>query len=251
LSSTLDLETVLTTIVSRAVQLSGLDGGGGLRVRRGTPRSFVHRAATETGGALAEARRATRVRKGEGVVGRTAIHAWNRSRCLTSRGRVPTSARTARKPDRVRHPSHPGPCRWSARGQLIGCLVVSRNRAGNFAAETVELLAGPSPPSRALAIQNARLFHEIADKSRQARDRQPAQVRVSWPTCPHELRTAAETPSSGFSEVAGPRGCSGTSMKKQTEYLHDHPGVGPASAVPHQRHPRPVEDRGRPDGSWR
>ena len=34
-SSTLDLDTVLTTIVSRAAQLAGADGGVHLRVRRG------------------------------------------------------------------------------------------------------------------------------------------------------------------------------------------------------------------------
>ncbi|HEX5529784.1 MAG TPA: GAF domain-containing protein, partial [Methylomirabilota bacterium] len=70
--STLDLATVLTTIVSRAVELSGLDGGVVFEYDEATE-EFVHRAATETGGALAQARRATRVRKGEGVVGRTAI----------------------------------------------------------------------------------------------------------------------------------------------------------------------------------
>src|SRR5207247_10741214 len=71
-SSTLDVETVLTTIVSRAVELSRLDGGVVFEYEEATE-EFVHRAATETGGALAEARRATRIRKGEGVVGRTAI----------------------------------------------------------------------------------------------------------------------------------------------------------------------------------
>src|SRR5262249_48849372 len=67
-SSTLNLETVLTTIVSRAVQLSGLDGGVVFEYEEGAG-EFTHRVATEAGGALAEARRATRVRKGEGVVG--------------------------------------------------------------------------------------------------------------------------------------------------------------------------------------
>jgi hypothetical protein len=65
-SSTLDLETVLTTIVSRAVELSGLDGGVVFEYDEGAE-EFVHRVATEVGGALAEARRSTRVRKGEGV----------------------------------------------------------------------------------------------------------------------------------------------------------------------------------------
>ncbi|HWO93088.1 MAG TPA: GAF domain-containing protein, partial [Methylomirabilota bacterium] len=72
ISSTLDLETVLTTIVSRAVQLSALDGGVVFEYDEGTE-EFVQRAATDPGGALAEARRTTRIRKGEGVLGRTAI----------------------------------------------------------------------------------------------------------------------------------------------------------------------------------
>src|SRR5215472_17148520 len=72
ISSTLDLETVLTTIVSRAVELSGLDGGVVFEYDAGAE-EFVQRAMTDTSGALAEARRTARIRKGEGVLGRTAI----------------------------------------------------------------------------------------------------------------------------------------------------------------------------------
>src|SRR5262249_6138827 len=68
-SSTLNLETVLTTIVSRAVQLSGLDGGVVFEYDE-TAEEFVQRAMTDAGGALAAARRTTRIRKGEGVLGR-------------------------------------------------------------------------------------------------------------------------------------------------------------------------------------
>src|SRR5262249_6456349 len=71
-SSTLDIGTVLSTIVSRAVQLSGLDGGVVFEYNE-SAEEFVQRAMTESGEALAEARRATRIRKGEGVLGRTAI----------------------------------------------------------------------------------------------------------------------------------------------------------------------------------
>src|SRR5207248_10511333 len=55
-SSTLDLETVLTTIVSRAVQLSGLDGGVVFEYDEGAG-EFVQRVATETSGAQAGAGR--------------------------------------------------------------------------------------------------------------------------------------------------------------------------------------------------
>src|SRR5262249_9134263 len=51
-SSTLDLETVLTTIVARAVELSRLDGGVVFEYDEGA-QEFVQRAAAETGGALA------------------------------------------------------------------------------------------------------------------------------------------------------------------------------------------------------
>ncbi len=112
-SSTLDLATVLTTIVSRAVQLSGLDGGVVFEYDEAAE-EFVQRAQTETGGALADARRATRIRKGEGVVGRTADHAGTgpgarHHRAGRLRGPDP------REPDRVRHPGHRSRCRWSAR----------------------------------------------------------------------------------------------------------------------------------------
>ena len=104
-SSTLDLETVLTTIVSRAVELSRLDGGVVFEYD-GAAEEFVNRAATETGGALAEARRATRIRKGDGMVGRTAITLEPAQvPDITVLGRVRQSA--AGQSDRVGSPRHP------------------------------------------------------------------------------------------------------------------------------------------------
>jgi signal transduction histidine kinase/ActR/RegA family two-component response regulator len=50
--------------------------------------------------------------------------------------------------------------------QVIGALGVSRKTPGEFAPEIVRVLTTFATQS-ALAIQNARLFHEIADKSRQ------------------------------------------------------------------------------------
>src|SRR2546421_1939219 len=62
-SSTLALDLVLNTLVSRAVHLPAVDGGVVFEyddVRE----EFVQRAATEAGGELAQARRGTRLRKG-------------------------------------------------------------------------------------------------------------------------------------------------------------------------------------------
>src|SRR5215470_7483493 len=53
-----------------------------------------------------------------------------------------------------------------AEDRLVGALIVMRKRSGTFAAEEVALLQTFATQS-ALAIQNARLFRELADKSHQ------------------------------------------------------------------------------------
>ena len=71
--------------------------------------------------------------------------------------------------------------------QIIGALAVIRKIPGPFASETVELLQTFSAQS-ALAIQNARLFREIADKGRQLEiaSRHKSDFLASMS---HELRT--------------------------------------------------------------
>jgi len=213
-SSTLDLGTVRTTIVSRAVQLSRLDGGVVFEYD-GAAEEFVNRAATETGGALAEARRATRIRKGDGMVGRTAI-----------------TLEPAQVPDITVLGAYDSPLRVNLiesgvrailavpmvrEDRLIGCLVVSRNRPGDFPDEAVELLRTFATQS-ALAIQNARLFKEIEDKSRQleAASRHKSEFLANMS---HELRTPLNA-IIGFSEVLGER-MFGALNEKQEEYLKD------------------------------
>jgi signal transduction histidine kinase len=213
-SSTLDLETVLTTIVSRAVELSGLDGGVVFEYDE-DDQEFVQRAQAETGGALAAARRATRIRQGEGVVGRTAITLEpvqvfditapgayvgpNRENLIESGVRAILAVPMVRE------------------GQLIGCLGVTRNQPGKFPTETIELLRTFATQS-ALAIQNARLFHEIEDKSRQlevaSQHKSEFLANMS-----HELRTPLNA-IIGFSEVLSER-MFGDLNEKQEEYLRD------------------------------
>jgi signal transduction histidine kinase len=213
-SSTLDLETVLTTIVSRAVQLSGLDGGVVFEYDI-SAEEFIHRAATETGGALAEVRRATRVRKGEGVVGRTAI--------TLEPVQVPDITVPGAHESRLRENLIVSGVRavlavpMVYEGRLIGSLVVSRNRPGDFPAETIELLRTFATQS-ALAIQNARLFQEIADKSAQleAASRHKSEFLANMS---HELRTPLNAVI-GFSEVLLQR-MFGALTDKQDEYLKD------------------------------
>ena len=213
-SSTLDLETVLATIVSRAVQLSGLDGGVVFEYDA-VAEEFVQRVATETGAALAEARRTMRIRKGEGVLGRTAI--------TLEPVQVPDITEPAAYEGRLRETLIASGIRailaipMIREGELIGCLGVTRNRSGEFPAETIELLRTFATQS-ALAIQNARLFHEIEDKSRQleAASRHKSEFLANMS---HELRTPLNA-IIGFSEVLGER-MFGELNQKQDEYLKD------------------------------
>ena len=70
-SSTLDLETVLNTIVARAAQLAGADGASIYEYDEAT-REFQLRATHNYDPELVEALRATPIRLGEGLTGRAA-----------------------------------------------------------------------------------------------------------------------------------------------------------------------------------
>ena len=102
-------------------------------------------------------------------------------------------------------------------GQLIGCLAVTRDQPGGFPTETIELLRTFATQS-ALAIQNARLFQEIEDKSRQleAASRHKSEFLANMS---HELRTPLNA-IIGFSEVLTER-MFGELNEKQDEYLKD------------------------------
>jgi GAF domain-containing protein len=213
-SSTLDLETVLTTIVSRAVELSGLDGGVVFEYDEGAE-EFVHRVATQAGGALAEARRSTRIRKGEGAVGRTAL--------TLEPAQVPDITVPGAYESRLRENLITSGIRavlavpMVREGELIGCLVVSRNLPGEFTADIIELLRTFATQS-ALAIQNARLFREIEIKSREleAASRHKSEFLANMS---HELRTPLNA-IIGFSEILSER-MFGELNEKQDEYLKD------------------------------
>jgi signal transduction histidine kinase len=102
-------------------------------------------------------------------------------------------------------------------GRLVGSLGVTRNRPGEFPTETIELLLTFATQS-AMAIQNARLFEEIADKSRQleAASRHKSEFLANMS---HELRTPLNAVI-GFSEVLLQR-MFGDLNAKQDEYLKD------------------------------
>jgi two-component system, NtrC family, sensor kinase len=213
-SSSLDLETVLTTIVSRAVQLSGLDGGVIFEYDE-VAEEFAQRAATDPAGALAEARRTARIGKGEGVVGRTAVTLGPAQVAdITVAGAYEGRLRETLIEAGVRAVLVVPMLR---EGHLIGCLAVTRNAPGDFPPGTMELLQTFATQS-ALAIQNARLFLEIEDKSRQlevaSQHKSEFLANMS-----HELRTPLNA-IIGFSEVLTDR-MFGDLNEKQEEYLKD------------------------------
>jgi signal transduction histidine kinase len=100
---------------------------------------------------------------------------------------------------------------------IVGALVVRRRAPGEFPAEMVDLLRTFANQS-ALAIQNARLFREIAGKSAQLEiaNRHKSEFLANMS---HELRTPLNAVI-GFSEVLLAE-MFGTLNDKQSEYLQD------------------------------
>jgi signal transduction histidine kinase/CheY-like chemotaxis protein len=184
-SSTLDVETVLTTIVARAVQLSGTDAGVIYEYDEATE-TFQFRATYHMEEELVEVIRSAPIRLGEGASGqagatRTPVQVTDlldeREYSVT---RIqPVLARLGYRSLLV------VPLLLEQR--LMGALTVVRREAGNFAPEVVNLLQTFATQS-VLAIQNARLFREIADKGQQLEV--ASQLKSQFlANMSHELRT--------------------------------------------------------------
>ena len=109
-------------------------------------------------------------------------------------------------------------------------LVVRRKSTGEFRPEVIELLKTFATQS-VLAIQNARLFREIEDKSRQieAANRHKSEFLANMS---HELRTPLNA-IIGFSEVLRER-LFGELNEKQAEYTDDILTSGRHLLVPYQ-----------------
>jgi len=213
LSSTLDLETVLQTIVSRAVQLSA--GDAGTILEYDAPKQVFHPRVSTEREDVVTALRATGFRKGEGAVGRMAVtHEPVQIPDIGVEGAYESRVREALLQSGRRAMLALPLLREE---QIIGGLVISRNSTGEFSVEVIELLKTFATQS-GLAIQNARLFRELADKSRQleAASQHKSEFLANMS---HELRTPLNA-IIGFSEVLTDR-MFGELNEKQEEYLKD------------------------------
>jgi signal transduction histidine kinase len=181
-NSTIDLETVLSTIVAKAVQLSGTQAGT-IFVFDEASQEFRMRANYGMADELIAAIKERHIRIGDTVMGRAV-----------------QQRRPVQIYDVQHDPSSPVLdviLRAGFRGHLtipllgadrtVGALVVRRKEPGEFPQSTVDLLQTFAAQS-VLAIQNARLFHEIEDKSRQLEEASKHKSQF-LANMSHELRT--------------------------------------------------------------
>ncbi len=214
-SSTLDLQTVLATIVTRAVQLSGTDGGVIYEYDEATE-TFRLTAAHRMDEELVEVLRVAPIRLGEGATGQAAASRTPIQVPDILDGAQYGAERIRSILERLGYRSVLAvPLLLEQR--IMGTLTVWRLKTGTFAPEVVNLLQTFATQS-ALAIQNARLFREIEDKGRQleAASRHKSEFLANMS---HELRTPLNA-ITGFSEVLLER-MFGEINPKQTEYLQD------------------------------
>ena len=181
-NSTLDLETVLSTIVAKAVQLSGTETGAIYGFDEQT-REFRLRATYGMDQGLIDALTQRHI----------GLDDPNVAPAFTQREPIQV-ADLRDEPASIlneiilRAGYRARMVAPLMRGEeIVGMLVVRRRTPGEFAKNTVDLIKTFAAQS-ALAIQNARLFHEIEDKSRQLEEASQHKSQF-LANMSHELRT--------------------------------------------------------------
>jgi signal transduction histidine kinase/putative methionine-R-sulfoxide reductase with GAF domain len=160
-SSTLDLRAVLSTILTASLGVTWANAGAVFRYSR-AERAFRLVEAVGWDDALMRSVRDLRVAESESAMGESITR------------RMPIQLTDLAQPSRYPlrditvaagfHSALIVPLLGAER--ILGAIILMRQEAGEFPAETVRLMQTLASQS-VLAIQNARLFREIADKSEQ------------------------------------------------------------------------------------
>jgi signal transduction histidine kinase/CheY-like chemotaxis protein/HPt (histidine-containing phosphotransfer) domain-containing protein len=184
LNSTLELETVLRTIASRANQLAGTDSCSVYEYDEQREEFHLLASNNLAEEVVAVARRSP-IRRGEGVAGRMAV-----------------TLEPVQVADIAQQGAYQGPLRdvllragtralvgipLLRENRLIGGLTVTRKTPGEFSPEVIDLLRTFASQS-ALAIQNARLFRDLVAAQREAESANEAKSAF-LATMSHEIRT--------------------------------------------------------------
>ena len=216
-SSSLDVENVLSTVARYAVELSATDGGSIMEFDE-RARSFTVRAVYRTEPEVVERLRTVRVDLTETLVGRAALE--RRPIAVTDLGATELDPHT-----RILYDAG-----WRSlvtvpmlrEGHVVGSLNVRRKRPGNFDSDIIDLLETFASQS-VLALTNAKLYRELQEQSDalEVASRHKSEFLASMS---HELRTPLNAVL-GFSEVLLER-MFGDINERQEEYLRDIHGSG-------------------------
>jgi GAF domain-containing protein/CheY-like chemotaxis protein len=170
-SSTLDLDTLLTTILTHANQLAGTQAGQIYDYDEATEELRPTKAIVGYTKDITELLRSNPLRKGEGAAGLAVVK--------RQPAQVPDIAVGSAVPSRLRDLLIKRGFRavlavpLIREGQVMGALSAVRNEPGEFPQRVIDLLTTFASQS-ALAMQNARLFNETGE----ALERQTATAEV-------------------------------------------------------------------------
>ena len=192
-NSTLDLDTVLKTIVAKAVQLSGTDAGS-IYVFSNTRQQFRLRATYGMSEELITALSSQRIGLNDPGIGDAARKRAPIQMLDLSEGKLPRVLKVVFEAGFRSILIVP----LLRPNKIVGALVVRRRKPGEFDHEVVHLMETFAAQS-VLAIQNAKLFREVEEKGREleAASRHKSQFLANMS---HELRTPLNSVL-GFTEL--------------------------------------------------
>ena len=162
-NSTIDLQTVLSTIIAKAAQLSGTEAGT-IYVFDEANQEFQLHASYGMDEDLIAAVKDRHIRWGETMVSQAALQ---RRPMQLADAKRDTSSLVLDVIQRAGFRALLTVPLFAA-DRIVGALVVRRKQPGEFPQSTIDLLETFGAQS-VLAIQNARLFHEIEEKSHELR----------------------------------------------------------------------------------